>query len=310
MVVNTVYHAAAGGGSAQAHPRAIGLPRPAGLGTLAVMPNDTPTPVAPGLGITGRRFVVTGVVNERSIAFATARSLIDHGAQIVLTALARDRHLTDEAATRLPGPPPVIELDLTSDAQVEAVTEDLRGRWGHVDGALHAVAFAPRGALAGDVLAATINDAQRAFGTSTYSYAALARLVAALASDDGASLVGLDFDAERAWPVYNWMGVCKAGLEAVSRYVARDLGARRIRSNLVAAGPLHTRAAGGIPDFDRLTEAWEMGAPMPWDPQDAQPVADAVCFLLSPLSRMITGEILHVDGGYHAMAAPLRTRPG
>ena len=138
--------------------------------------------------------------------------------------------------------------------------------------------------------------------TSTHTFATLAGVLARLAPARGASLVGLDFDARGAWPVYNWMGVCKAGLEAASRYVARDLGPRGIRSNLVAAGPIHTRAAGGIADFGALTSLWEQRAPMTWDAGDASPVADAVCFLLSDLSRMVTGEVLHVDAGYHAMA--------
>ena len=168
------------------------------------------------------------------------------------------------------------------------------------------MAFAPRPALAGEFLDADADSVQRAFATSTYSYAALARVLARLAPEGGGSLVGLDFDAAGAWPVYNWMGVCKSALESASRYVARDLGARRIRSNLVAAGPLHTRAADGIPEFERLTGAWEARSPMGWDPTDNEPVADATCFLLSDMARMITGEILHVDGGYHAMAADLR----
>ena len=145
-----------------------------------------------------------------------------------------------------------------------------------------------------------------AFQTSVFSYASLARALCELAPEEGASLVGLDFDAAGAWPVYNWMGVCKAALESVNRYLARDLGARSIRANLVAAGPLHTRAAGGIPGFDSLLSAWERGAPISWDAGDPTPTADAVCFLLSDLARAVTGEILHVDGGYHAMAAALR----
>jgi enoyl-[acyl-carrier protein] reductase I len=170
------------------------------------------------------------------------------------------------------------------------------------------VAFAPRDALAGDFVSAGPEAVQRAFATSTYSYASLAGLVRDLAPAEGGSVVGLDFDGGGAWPVYNWMGVCKTALQSVSRYVARDLGPRRIRSNLVAAGPLHTRAAGGIPDFDLLTGAWERRAPLSWNPRDAYPVADAVCFLLSDMGRAITGEILHVDGGYHAMAADLAVR--
>jgi enoyl-[acyl-carrier protein] reductase I len=254
----------------------------------------------------GKRLLVTGIVTTDSIAFATAHAAIEAGAELVLTGLPRDLHLTTEAAAALPGDVPVLGADLTLPADLAAVRAAIAERWDHLDGALHAVAFAPRAALAGDLLAAGFADVSRAVEASTYSYAALAAVVRDLAPPSGASIVGLDFDAAGAWPVYNWMGVCKAGLEAVSRYVARDLGPLGIRSNLIAAGPIRTRAAGGIPDFDALLEAWEHGSPLPWDDEDARPVADAVCFLLSDLSRMISGEILHVDGGYHAMAAPLR----
>jgi enoyl-[acyl-carrier protein] reductase I len=254
----------------------------------------------------GKRLLVTGIVTTDSIAFATARAALDAGAELLLTGLPRDLHLTTAAAAELPGEVPVLGADLTLPADLAGIRAAISERWGQLDGALHAVAFAPRAALAGDLLAAGFADVSRAVEASTYSYAALAAVVRDLAPPSGASIVGLDFDAAGAWPVYNWMGVCKAGLEAVSRYVARDLGPRRIRSNLVAAGPIRTRAAGGIPDFDALLDAWEHGAPLPWDDDDARPVADAVCFLLSDLSRMVSGEILHVDGGYHAMAAPLR----
>jgi meromycolic acid enoyl-[acyl-carrier-protein] reductase len=253
-----------------------------------------------------RRLLVSGVVTPESIAFAVAAAAIEHGARVALTAPSRDMERARHAAALLPGEHDVVELDITDPDQVAAVTEVLRAEWGHLDGALHAIAFAPRPALAGDFLAAPGDAVSTAFGISTYSYAVMAAMLAELAPERGASLVGLDFDAAGAWPVYNWMGVCKAALESASRYVARDLGPRRIRSNLVAAGPLATRAAGGIPDFDRLSDAWETRSPMDWDLHDATPVADAVCFLLSDLARGITGEILHVDGGYHAMAADLR----
>ena len=254
----------------------------------------------------GKRLVVTGVVTVESIAYATAAAALEQGAEVVLTAPARDLERAEEAAAALPGDHEIVEFDITDPEQVESVTEVLRGRLGHLDGALHAIAFAPRPALAGDFLAAPEEAVVRAFTTSSYSYAVMAAILRDLAPDSGASLVGLDFDAAGAWPVYNWMGVCKAALESASRYVARDLGHRGIRSNLVAAGPLATRAAGGIPEFERLTDAWAARSPMHWDVHDAAPVADAVCFLLSDLARAITGEILHVDGGYHAMAANLR----
>ena len=256
--------------------------------------------------LANKRLLITGVVNTDSIAYATAVAAIDAGAEIILSSLGRDLDATTLAAETLRGEVDVLEADLTDPEHLTRLTDHLDRRWGRLDGALHAVAFAPRDALAGDFLATSSEAAGRAFQTSTHSYASLASVLQALAPTQGGSIVGLDFDAAGAWPVYNWMGVCKAGLEAVSRYVARDLGPRRIRSNLVAAGPLHTRAAGGIPDFDQLTNAWEDRSPLPWDAKDSAPVADAVCFLLSDLSRMVSGEILHVDGGYHAMAAPLR----
>ena len=253
----------------------------------------------------GQRILVTGVVNEESIAFAVARRALELGAEVVLTTFDRDRQLTEAASRLLPAPVDVLELDVTSPAHFDELGDQLLDRWGGLDGALHAVAFAPRAALAGSFLDADLESVQRAFATSTYSYAALARLLSRLAPATGASLVGLDFDAAGAWPVYNWMGVCKAALEAASRYVARDLGPAGIRSNLVAAGPLVTRAASGIPEFERLTGAWAERAPVAWNPADPGPVADAACFLLSDQARSVTGEILHVDGGYHAMAAPL-----
>jgi enoyl ACP reductase len=253
----------------------------------------------------GKRILVTGVVNDESIAFAVARRAVTLGAEVVLTAFDRDRERTEAASRLLPVPVEVLELDVTRPEHFDALGDQLAERWGGLDGALHAVAFAPRAALAGSFLDADLDSVQRAFATSTYSYAALARVVARLAPAQGAALVGLDFDAAGAWPVYNWMGVCKAALEAASRYVARDLGPAGIRSNLVAAGPLVTRAASGIPEFERLTDAWAERSPVAWDPVDPDPVADAVCFLLSDHARSVTGEILHVDGGYHAMAAPL-----
>ena len=252
-----------------------------------------------------KRLLITGVVTTDSIAWATAASAIRQGAEVVLTAPGRDLDRAVEAAGALPGGAEgveVVEVDLTSPDHVERLMDRLERTWHRLDGALHAVAFAPREALAGEFLAAGPAATSQAFLTSTHTFATLAGVLARLAPARGASLVGLDFDARGAWPVYNWMGVCKAGLEAANRYVARDLGPRGIRSNLVAAGPIHTRAAGGIADFDALTSLWEQRAPMRWDACDASPVADAVCFLLSDLSRMVTGEVLHVDAGYHAMA--------
>lgn len=257
--------------------------------------------------LTGKRLLVTGVVNDDSIAFATARRAQELGAEIALSAFPRDLEKTLETARTLSTEPAVVAADLTSEEDTEALRASIGELWGELDGALHAIAFAPRTALAGEFMEAAPGDLDIAFQTSAVSYASLGRILRDLSPGPGSSLVGLDFDAAGAWPVYNWMGVCKAALESANRYLARDLGELGIRSNLIAAGPIHTRAAGGIPDFQVLLDAWESRAPLAWNPGDSEPVADTACFLFSDLSRAITGEILHVDGGYHAMAGALRS---
>lgn len=252
-----------------------------------------------------KRLLITGLVNTDSIAFAVAERAQLNGATVVLSALGRDLELAEQAAAKLPSRAELIELDVTKTEELETAKGRIADVLGGLDGALHAVAFAPRDALGGDFVDARPEGIELAFRTSAWSLAGLGSILRDLAPAEGGSLVGLDFDAGGgAWPVYNWMGVCKAALQSTARYLARDLGSRGIRVNLVAAGPLHTRAAGGIPGFDHLLDAWERQAPLGWDPRDAGPAADAVTFLLCDWSRAITGEILHADGGYHAMAAP------
>ncbi len=257
--------------------------------------------------LAGKRLVITGVVTRDSIAFAVAERAQREGAEVVLTSFGRARRLTERAARRLPQPPEVLELDVNEPAHYEALAADLRERWGGVDGVLHAVAFAPEDALAGGFLSAPDESAQIAFRTSAVSLRSLSAALLPLMEGNGGSVVALDFDASVAWPVYDWMGVAKAALESVGRYLARDLGPRGVRVNLVSAGPLRTVAAGGIPGFDRLAGAWQAQAPLGWANDDPTPVADAVCFLLSNWSRAVTGEILHVDGGFHAMGCALTT---
>jgi meromycolic acid enoyl-[acyl-carrier-protein] reductase len=259
--------------------------------------------VSAGL-LEGKRLVVTGVLTRGSIAFAVAEQAQRSGAEIVLTSFGRARRLTERAAAKLPSPPDVLELDVNSAEDLAELVAQLSSRWGAVDGVVHAVAFAPADALGGAFLETPPESAAEAFRTSAFSFKALASGLAPL-MQPGGSVVGLTFDASVAWPVYDWMGVSKAALESVSRYLARDLGGRGVRVNLVAAGPVSTPAAGGIPGFERLASMWGRQAPLGWDSEDPAPVADAVCFLLSDLSRAVDAEILHVDGGFHAMGAPL-----
>jgi enoyl-[acyl-carrier protein] reductase I len=252
----------------------------------------------------GRRLLITGVLDPRSIAFHVARVAQEQGAEVVLTGFGRGRRLTERAATRLPRPVDVLELDVTDDTQIDAVAAELGSRWGAVDGVLHAVAFAPDTALGGNFLTAPWSDVATAVHVSTYSLVALGRgLADLLAAGSSPSIVGLDFDARIAWPGYDWMGVAKAGLESANRYLARDLGPRGIRVNLVAAGPLHTIAAHGIAGFETFEPVWQERAPLGWDALDATPEALTVCALLSESIPVVTGELVHCDGGVHAVGA-------
>jgi meromycolic acid enoyl-[acyl-carrier-protein] reductase len=254
------------------------------------------------------RLLVTGVLTDRSIAYTVAQRAQQQGAEVVLTGFGRALRLTQRIARRLPTEPEVLELDVNDPDQLAAVARDLEGRWGRVDGVLHAIAHVAPDGLGGRFMSTPAATAEAAFRTSAFSLQALAGALTDLLerSPHGGSVVGLDFDASVAWPSYDWAGVSKAALEAVNRYVARDLGPRGVRCNLVAAGPLRTMAAGAIDGFDELGGIWEKGAPLGWDLEDAAPVADAVLFLLSPLARAVTGEILHADGGVHAVGAPGR----
>jgi enoyl ACP reductase len=253
--------------------------------------------------LAGKRLLITGVITKDSIAFHAAQQAQREGATVLLTSFGRVRRMTERAAQRLPDPVEVLELDVNDESDLEALTGELRDRWGGVDGVLHAIAYAPEDALGGRFLTAPAQSAVAAFQTSAFSLKALAAAVTPLMGA-GASIVGLDFDAAVAWPIYDWMGVAKAALESVSRYLARDLGPRGIRVNLVSAGPLGTVAARGIPGFEQLASLWQAQAPLGWDIEDPGPVAGAICFLFSDYARGISGEILHVDGGFHAIGAP------
>ena len=252
----------------------------------------------------GKRILVTGVLTDASLAFGIARLAMDEGAEVTLSGAGRGLSLTRRTARKLPGEVDVLEIDVTEPEQLAAAAESLAARWGHLDGLVHAIGFAPADCLGGDIMKAGWDDVATAIHISTYSFKALAEAFLPMLRAAGrASLVGLDFDATVAWPIYDWMGVAKAGLESLSRYLARDLGPDGIRVNLVAAGPVRTMAAKSIPGFSTFEDTWADRAPLGWDVYDIDVVAKATVALLSDWFPMTTGELVHVDGGAHAMGS-------
>jgi len=253
----------------------------------------------------GKRLLITGVLTDASLAFAVAKLAQEEGAEVVLSGAGRALSLTQRTARKLPDPPEVLEIDVTVPEQLRAAGEALAARWDRLDGLLHAIGFAPADCLGSGMFAAGWDDVSVAFNISTYSLKALVDacmpLLEVAGKDGGASVVGLDFDATVAWPVYDWMGVAKAALESLSRYLAKELGPRGIRVNLVAAGPVRTMAAKSIPGFSAFEDTWAERAPLGWDVHDSTVVAKACLALFSDLFPMTTGEILHVDGGVHAV---------
>jgi enoyl-[acyl-carrier protein] reductase I len=257
--------------------------------------------------LTGKKLLITGVLTPQSIAFKVAQLAQAQGAEILLTSFGRPMSLTQRTAKKLSPVPDVLELDVTQAAHFPALHDALKQRWGRLDGVLHAIAFAPEDALGGRFLTTPWDSVMQAFRVSAFS---LKELSAALAPlfDKGGGIVTLDFDnSSQAWPLYDWMGVCKAGLEAIVRYLARDLGPRKIRVNALAAGPIATIAAKGIPGFKYLENKWGEQAPLGWDARDeacVEAVARTACVLLSDWMPSTTGELIRVDGGYHAIGAP------
>jgi meromycolic acid enoyl-[acyl-carrier-protein] reductase len=250
----------------------------------------------------GKKIVVTGVLTDASLAYGVARIALDEGADIVLTGAGRALSLTQRTARKLGDGIEVYELDVTVPEHGIAVRDALADRWGRVDGVLHAVGFAPASCLGDDFLAAPWDDVAVAMHISTYSMKALIDAFLPLMGP-GSSIVGLDFDNRQAWPAYNWMGVAKSALQSVSRYLAKELGSKGIRSNLVAAGPIKTMAAKSIPGFAVFEDSWDTRAPLGWDVTNSEPVARACVALMSDWFPATTGEIVHVDGGYHAIGA-------
>ncbi len=251
--------------------------------------------------LAGKRLLISGVLTDASIAFAAARMAQENGATVVLTGFGR-MSLVERIAKRLPVTPPVIELDVTDPDHLAGLADKVREHVDGLDGVVHSIAFGPQSVLGGEFLNAGWDDVAKALQVSTFSYKSLAMACLPLMSPGGA-VVGLTFDATKAWPVYDWMGVAKAGLESASRYLALHLGKQGIRSNLVSAGPLRTIAAKSIPGFEQFEEAWAERAPLGWSLTDTEPAGRAICALLSDWFPATTGEVVHVDGGYHALGA-------
>ena len=246
----------------------------------------------------GKKLLVTGVLMDSSIAFHVAKIAQEEGAEVVLTSFGRTMKITQAIAKRLPTTPEVIELDVADQEHLDTLADRLRPHVERLDGVLHSIGFAPQGAF--NFLEGSWEDVSTALQISAYSLKSLS--VAALPlMADGGSVVGLTFDAKFAWPVYDWMGVAKAAFESTNRYLARDLGPKRVRCNLVAAGPIRTTAAKSIPGFEQFEQVWDERAPLGWDVNDPVPAAQACAALLSDWFPATTGEIVHVDGGVHAM---------
>jgi len=246
----------------------------------------------------GKKLLITGVLKDSSIAFHVAKLAQEEGAEVVLTSFGRAMKITQAMAKRLPSTPPVIELDVTNPEHLDSLAGRLGEHVDHLDGVLHSIGFAPQGAF--NFLQAPWEDVATALHASAYSLKALAVAALPLMSP-GSSVVGLTFDAKFAWPVYDWMGVAKAAFESTSRYCARDLGPKGVRVNLVAAGPVRTTAARSVPGFETFEESWDSKAPLGWDVDDPRPAAQACVALLSDWFPATTAEIIHVDGGFHAM---------
>src|SRR4026207_2161880 len=226
----------------------------------------------------GKKLLITGGLTPQSIAFSAAQVVQEQGAEIVLTNFGRTVSLSEKSAKRLPDPPDVLEMDVNEPERSAAVRQELDRRWGRLDGVLHAVAFAPQDALGGNFLHTPWESVATAFKTSALSLASLATGMLPLMESDGGAIVSLDFDARVAWPIYDWMGVAKAGLESITRYLARDLGPKGIRAHAASPGPSRTRAGKGSPGFDQITGSWSRRAPLGWDVEDPTPVGNTVAF--------------------------------
>jgi enoyl-[acyl-carrier protein] reductase I len=258
--------------------------------------------------LSDHRILVTGVLTDDSLAFGIAKRALEEGATVALSGAGRGLSLTKRTARKLAEfgeVGEIIELDVTDPQQVEAAAAELTTRFGRLDGLVHAIGMAPQSCLGNGMFVAPFEDVAIALHISTYSLAALVGTFRPLLQKSealgGASVIALDFDGSRAYPMYDWMGVMKAGLESLGRYLAKEVGPDRIRVNMLAAGPIRTVAAKSIPGFSQFEDTWSDKAPLGWDVYDSSAVADTAVAMLSPLLRGTTASVVYVDGGYHSM---------
>jgi len=251
----------------------------------------------------GKNILVAGVTMNTSIGYRVAEIAQAEGATVLVSNFGRAMSLTARVLKRLDPEPPLLELDVTDENHLATLADRIGEHVDHLDGVVHSIAFAnPETALGGKFLTTPFSDVGFSVNVSAYSLVSLAMACKPLFRET-ASIVGMTFDAQVSWPIYDWMGVSKSALESTSRYLARYLGPDGVRVNLVAAGPLETIAKKAIPGSEEFNAIWGTRAPLGWDPKDLTPTAKAVVALLSDWFPSTTGEMVHVDGGLHSTGA-------
>ena len=251
-----------------------------------------------------KKILITGILTDKSIAYATAQVAIENGAQVVATGFGKGLRITERIVKRLPGDIQVYEMDIQNEEQVVSAANSIKENFGNLDGILHAIAFSPTEAMGGNFMNTSIEDASTSFEVSAFSLKTLSQGFKSLLNNP-ASIVALDFDNSQSWPGYDWQGVAKSGLQSVVRYLAYYMGEDGVRVNAVSAGPLATTAAKNIPGFGEMNDEWDQKAPLGWDSKDAIPVAKVVNFLLSEYSEAVSGEIIHADGVAHSVGGTM-----
>jgi enoyl ACP reductase len=251
-----------------------------------------------------KKILITGILTDKSIAYASAQVALENGAQVVATGFGKGLRITERAVKRLSDDIQVYEMDIQNPEQVDTTVVNIKENFGSLDGILHAIAFSPTEAMGGNFMNTKVEDALTSFEVSAFSLKTLSQAFSPILNNPG-SIVALDFDNTQAWPGYDWQGVAKSSLQSIVRYLAFYMGKEGIRVNAVASGPLATTAAKNIPGFTDMNDEWDQRAPLGWDSKNAIPVAKVVNFLLSEFSEAVSGEIIHADGGAHSVGGTM-----